>query len=594
MELILYIIIAALLIIIFGITIHSEHKRIQLTNKLKLVKLENEKLTEMEHIRSRVFTNLSHEFRTLLMLIMGPLDLLQKNINEEILRQNIPLQAFEQFQRVISQENARKYLYIMRNNAQLLHRLVNQLLQMADIDTGRLALKTRPVEIISHLKDSVFSFTPQAHNKNITISFSSKQESLFLYLDYDKFEIIMNNLILNAIKFTPPGGSIDLNANRISNCLTINNNNVDCLNIEVSDTGIGIEPNQLEHIFDRFYQVNQEKSAPPEGLGIGLAFCRELVELHYGQIKVESLPGKGSIFTLSLPIGKAHLKEEEIEAEYIKMTEPQPESILSEQSKSISIKTRQDKPHILIVEDNEEMRFYMRSILEKNYHISEANGGRHAWEMALKFVPDLIVSDIMMSDMDGISLCIKVKNDKRLNHIPVILLTARASKDDKILGFDSGADDYVTKPFHAEEVLARIKNMLNQRKKLQEHIRHNLLIEPSAINETSDDERFIDKARKIMEEHLSDTEFSVDKFASEMAFCRFHLNRKFQAIVGLSSSRFMRDVRLRKAAQLIIAQKGNISQIALEVGFENFAYFARCFKNKFGCTPSQYHEKPSV
>ena len=585
---------AALILLILILFRYFNLKKIHLENKLQLEKLEKDKLAEIERLRSRFYTNFSHEFRTLLTLITGPLDLLQKNIDQEVLRQNVPLRPYEQFKRILSKENARKHLATIQNNAQLLSRLVNQLLEMADMDTGQLAMRTRPVETISLLKNIVFSFTPHAHNRNLSISFESELETLFLYLDFDKFEIIINNLIYNAITYTPPGGTIKVTAQRKSQTLKIKDKMLDCLDIEVVDTGIGIDTEELKHIFDRFYQVEKESSGDNNSKGIGLSIVKELVELHSGEIKVQSTKGDGTTFNVFFPIGKSHLREEEIVAEYIELTEEQSQFQLaySEKENSHTRKKEKpdDRPQILLVEDNEEMRFYLRSVLTEFYDVSEAFDGQSGWDIALESVPDIVISDIMMPNIDGMELCQRIKNDTRLNHIPVILLTARAAQDDKIIGLNCGADDYIAKPFNTGELLARVRNILKQRITLQEYFRRDLLVEPREEKIASADEKFIVKARRIVEKNIAKSDYSIEDFASNMALSRFYLNRKMQTIAGMSCSQFIRDIRLRKAAQLITSQKGSISQIALDVGFENFSYFTRCFKEKFQCVPTDYNK----
>ncbi len=489
----------------------------------------------------------------------------------------------------MSQENARKYLGMMRNNSMLLERLVNLLLEIAQSNTNQLILKTRPVEVISVIKECVFSFYPQAQSKNLSLSFFSPEETFFLYVDYDKFEIILNNLISNAIKFTNSEGRINIVAEKSAKKIKNEDSVLDCFEIRISDTGIGIPIDETDSIFNYSFRSDKIKNTV-SGKGIGLAFTKELIELHHGKINVESILNKGSTFFVLLPAGKKHLVDSEIESEYLTLPEVHQNIISTSTDVSRPVTKNPAKSIILIVEDNAEMRFYLQTILCKKYQVITANNGNEGWEKVLKIMPGLIVSDIVMPDTNGINLCNKIKNDLRTNHIPVILLTAKAGMDNKIAGYESGADDYIIKPFKAEELIIRIRNILIQRKKLQEHFRHNLIMEPEQENLKSADELFIEKAKKIVERNISDYNFSVNQFALEMDFSRFHLNRKIQALCGLSTSRFVLDIKLRKAAQLLNSKKDNVSQIALYVGFDNFSYFSRCFKEKFGCSPSKYNK----
>jgi len=576
------------LVILFVIILRIERKRIQLKHELRIQRLQNEKLTEVDQLKSRFFANLSHEFRTLLTLISGPLDLIKHNIDETVIRQNLPLRPYEQIKRKINQEAARKNYQIIQNNARLLNRLIAQLLDLSRLDTGHLALRTKPVEIVSTLRNIVHAFLPYAQNQEIELSFQSEQEALFAYIDMDKFEIILNNLISNAIKFTPSGGCISVSIDRTNDCLTIHDKQVDCFEIQICDSGVGIPQDQLEKIFDRFVQINPEKANVKEGMGIGLSLTKELTELHYGKISVTSIPEEGTIFTVRLPIGKEHLKESEIVAEYIKMADMNESR--EEFAKTLHNPKKKDQtlPLVLIVEDNPEMRYFIRSCLDSLFQVEEARNGKEAIDATIKLMPDIIISDIMMPEMDGITFCRKLREDNRVNHIPMIFLTAKAEDRDKIEGFESGADEYVVKPFNAHELNARIKNLMKQRNLLRDKIQKDFMIEPDSSGSLSMDEQFIQKAREIIQVHIDDTEYSVESFASDMAMSRFHLNRKLQHVLGMGPSRLIREIRLRKAAQLIQSKTGNISEIALDVGFDNFAYFNRCFKEKYGCSPSKY------
>jgi len=366
--------------------------------------------------------------------------------------------------------------------------------------------------------------------------------------------------------------------------------------IRIADNGIGIAKERMDKIFDRFYQVDGSHTRESEGTGIGLALTKELVELHKGKIEVESEYGKGTTLKILLPLGKDHLKPEEIiEKELPKETEvtieeteliPETENIKEKSDIDILLET--NKPLLLIVEDNSDVRKYIISHLEEDYRIQNAVDGEDGLQEALKHIPDLIISDIMMPKMDGFKLCEKLKTDERTSHIPVILLTAKATSKDKTEGYETGADDYIMKPFDANVLKARVKNLIEQRRKLREHFKKEGLIELEDKEITSIDKKFLEKTVKIINEHLSDTSFGVESFASELAMGRTSLHKKIVALVGEPPSELIKRIRLSKAGILLKNKLVNISEVALEGGFNNPAYFSECFKKQFGVTPSQY------
>jgi DNA-binding response OmpR family regulator/anti-sigma regulatory factor (Ser/Thr protein kinase) len=404
-------------------------------------------------------------------------------------------------------------------------------------------------------------------------------------VDKDKLEKIVNNLLSNAFKFTPEGGRIDFTIEKINGYVEI----------RVADSGMGIAAERLDKIFDRFYQVDGNHTRESEGTGIGLSLTKELVELHKGKIEVESEYGKGTTFKVLLPLGIDHLKPEEIvekdlveEAEVVvEETEMVPES---KEKTDVDVLLDTGKPLLLIVEDNLDVRKYVISHLEKEYRILEAANGEDGLREALEHIPELIISDVMMPKMDGFELCEKLKTDERTSHIPVILLTAKATDKDKIVGYETGADDYIMKPFDAGILKVRIKNLVEQRRKLREHFKKEGLVELDEKEITSVDKKFLEKAFKIIDEHLSDSSFGVEMFADEIALGRATLHKKLTALVGESPSDLIKRIRLRKAAKLLEKNFGNVSETALEVGFTNPAYFSECFKRQFGVTPSQHQE----
>jgi len=542
-----------------------EMNRLSYKNQGKLDKAIMKEREETEKLKSRFFANISHEFRTPLTLIFGPAnDVLEKT----------------------KEPDTKQSVGTIKRNAKRLYGLVNQLLDLSKLEAGKMALETCEQNIIPLLKGLVLSFTSLAERKKLTLKFNTIENNLKVYVDKDKIEKIINNLLSNAFKFTPEGGKIDFIIEKM----------IKEVEIRISDNGIGIPEERIDNIFDRFYQVDGSHTRESEGTGIGLALTKELVELHRGKIRVESKEGEGTTFTVLLPLGKNHLKPEEIveietHEETTKAgeeTELIPDTEKSKEKVAIDVLLETGKPLLLIVEDNPDVRNYIVSHLEKDYGIQEAIDGEDGFNKSIEQIPDLIVSDVMMPKMDGFQFCAKIKTDERTSHIPVILLTAKASGESKIEGLETGADDYIMKPFDAKELKVRIKNLIDQRKELREHFLKEGTFNLDNKNLISTDKKFLEKAVKIINEHLSDSLFGVESFASELAIGRTTLHKKVVALVGEAPGELIKRIRLSKAGILLKNKTGNISEIALEVGFNNPAYFSECFKKQFGVNPSQY------
>jgi len=541
--------------------------RQRLKHQLELEHEHAEKLGEIDQLKSRFFANISHEFRTPLTLIIGP-------VKQVITK--------------IKDEKVKEELSMVHRSAKKLHGMVNQLLDLSKLEAGGMELKTSEENIIPLLKGLVLSFASLAERKKITLKFSSVLDEILVFVDRDKIEKIINNILSNAFKFTPEGGCINVN-------VKITNGKVE---ISFSDSGIGISEERIDKIFDRFFQVDGSHTREQEGTGIGLALTKELVELHKGEIEVESEEGKGTSFTVRLLLGKDHLKPEEIIEEKVKeekkavipieKAELIPESRTKEEKIDVETITETGKPTLLIVEDNVDVRNYIRGYLEKSFRISEAVDGKDGLDKSLKYMPDLIVSDVMMPKMDGFELCKKLKTDERTSHIPVILLTAKASGQDKIEGLEIGADDYLMKPFDAEELKARIKNLIEQRRKLRERFHREIGIKPKDIATTSMDQQFLQKVINIVEKHISDPDLSIEDFSKEVGMSRIHLNRKLKALTDKTTSDFISTLRLKRAAILLQQKSTTVSEVAFDVGFNNLSYFARKFREQFGILPSEY------
>jgi DNA-binding response OmpR family regulator len=409
--------------------------------------------------------------------------------------------------------------------------------------------------------------------------------------DAEKLEKIVNNLVSNAVKFTRDGGAVTVTltppACRQAGSLPLSPNGRGGWGVRVSDTGPGIPAEHLLHIFDRFYRVDEVHAT--EGTGIGLALTKELVELHHGTITVESTPGKGSVFTVILPIDKsAYEKQEIVEGPPRVMQHDVPEVQPAASGTMAAPRTlpADGNPIVLVVEDNADLRKYIREYMEPDYSIQEAENGKEGYSRAVEIVPDLVISDVMMPEIDGMELCRILKKDVRTSHVPIILLTARAGTDSKIEGLEIGADDYVTKPFDMKELLARVRNLIEQRRELRKKFSAGIVLKPGEVSVTSLDDALLRKIMRVVEKNLRNENFGLDELAKEACLSRRHLSRKLNALTNLSPAEFVQYVRLQRARELLEKSSGSIAEVAFQVGFRNATHFSRCFRMRFGVPPS--------
>jgi len=470
--------------------------------------------------------------------------------------------------------------------------LINQLLDLSRLESKSMKLRTSKNDFVQFIKTISASFESIAKTKNLTFQINTPVDSFDLYFDLDKMEKIVYNLISNAFKFTDSNGAVILNISLISN----DRNHSGLVQFIVEDTGKGIESSELEKIFDRFYQIDDSVSREYEGSGIGLSLVKELVELHKGSIKVESEFGLGSRFIVELPIGISHLLPDEIIDELIVKEDP---LIISQESiQNHTLKPDQNGSKnlrkVLIVEDNADMRFFISDQLSKMYHVFEAINGEEGLTLANKISPELIITDLMMPKMDGITFCEKVKSNILTLHIPIIMLTAKAGTENKIRGFESGVDDYLTKPFSVEELLSRVKNLIKQRDILRRHFLKEISQLSSKEKISSQDEIFIESAVQLVEKHLSNFDFDAETFVNEIGISRSQLHRKLKATTGQSLTGFIRLIRLKHAEQLLNKKAGNVADIAYQVGFNSPAYFSKCFYEQFKKHPSQFKFEETV
>ena len=542
--------------------------RAQLIHEAKMEHLEREKTEEMYQMKLRFFTNISHEFRTPLTLILGPLQKIIKDLGDD-----------RRFSRQIT---------TIRRNSDRLFRLIDQVIEFRRIETNRIRLNAAEGDIIKFLRELTDSFEDIACERSISLDFNSDLEACEIWYDENKVDKIVYNLLSNAFKFTPDKGSILVNFSLARQPDLVEK----YVEISIEDNGIGISEEDLQHIFDRYFRVENPDSFVQTGSGIGLSLTRELTELHSGKIEVSSRLGKGTSFRVLLPLGKDHLSADEIvekdetrkgqrvslkqfalkdEQEYIDKYDPvQPQLDHS------------DRPILLIVDDDRELREFFKSNFSPTYIVIEAENGKEGFGMALKNNPDIIISDIMMPVMDGIELCRKLKTDIKTSHIPIILLSAKAGIESRIEGLDTGADAYIAKPFTIKLIEVQISNIIENRKNLR------LVLQPSKIAITPIDANFLQKAIGIVEEHMSDTDFSVDIFIKEIGMSRSRMHRKIRALTSQSTSEFIRTIRLKRAVSLLEKSQLSIEEISYAVGFSSTAYFTKCFRIQFGVPPSEY------
>jgi signal transduction histidine kinase/ligand-binding sensor domain-containing protein/DNA-binding NarL/FixJ family response regulator len=532
------------------------------------------KMKELDHMKSRFFANISHEFRTPLTLIQGPVEELR--------------------QRVQGNRETEIHLFqAIKRNVKRLHELINQLLDISRLETGNVRLKVAYGNLVEQIKTIVLSFLSLAEHKKIKYTYTFPEDKGSGYFDSDKVEKIVINLISNAFKYTPSGGQIHVDV-RFPDGFTCSNSRM--VEIKVRDTGIGIHGDKLSKVFDRFYQVQESDSAKTEGTGLGLALVNELVDLYRGDIQVESEPGKGSTFTVSLPVTVEQFSEEEIlytPAELAKEKDTDwridryQESGDTIHTEQLTPDTIMDRYVILIVEDNDDLRDYMSRILGSSYRILTAPNGKIGLNKALESIPDLVISDVMMPDMNGIEMCKHLKSDERTDHIPIVIVTAKAGKKSKIEGLETGADDYLIKPFDNEELKARVKNLLEQRRKLRDKLRLDFLAGEAESN-WPPDHVFMKRLFEIFDKHLADPDFKIPQISNKLNLSQSQLRRKVLALSGYTPNELFRYHRLKKAAIYFRSGHTNVAQVMYLVGFNNQSYFAKCYRTMFGMTPSQF------
>jgi len=511
----------------------------------QLMRKNEEKLNQMKF---NFFTNVSHEFRTPLTLIITPLESMLKEIKETAIEPKIQL--------------------VYRHALNLQH-LVNQLLDFRRLESSGEKLHLTFGDLVNFCKQFEDLFERMAQEKKIDFSIKSTTAELFMYFDKDKLYKVINNLLSNSFKFTPEGGAITLKLSQPKE-----NQYANFIRLQVIDTGSGISEKDLSNVFNRFYQASGSQG----GSGIGLHLVKEYTELHSGEINVESEPMVKTIFTLKIPID---LAPEKADSEI-----PSP-ILIDEIDKSETIEPSK-KGTLLVVEDNDDLRHFLVTALSHQYEVIEAFDGKMGENFALSKSPDLIISDVMMPKMDGFELCNSIKSNLETSHIPIILLTARTSDELKITGYQSGADEYMLKPFNMEMLLLRVNKLIAQKNQRQSAFSQKLEINPKEITITSIDEQLIQKGLACVEENIDNPDYSVQQFSQDLGMDRTVLYKKLQSITGLAPSEFIRSIRLKRAAQLLTQGQYPVAEVAEKVGFNTPKYFTSYFKEAFGITPSKY------
>nr|WP_294795815.1 hybrid sensor histidine kinase/response regulator transcription factor [uncultured Mucilaginibacter sp.] len=557
----IYLLIAAgLFLLVRRITLDRIHMRYE----MQLQRGEAERAHAMDQLKTKFFTNVSHEFRTPLSLIISPLDRLIKQTADE---------------------EHKKQLSVMQRNAKRLLNMVNQLLDFRKIEVQEIKLHPSIGDIIEFSKEISNSFMDIAEKKNISFSILSNVDRLEIYFDKDKVEKILFNLLSNAFKYTHNDGTVSINI--IYNA-PVNDDDDGTIAFEVKDNGIGIPADKHNKIFERFFQTDVPTSMANQGTGIGLAITKEFVRLHNGIVTVKSQPDEGTCFTVLLPAKKVFDPSAKIAS--VSVLEDETEEMYGDEDHK-----KGKKKTILIVEDNEDLRFYLKDNLKGQYHIEEATNGKEGWEKARQFNPDLIVSDVMMPLMDGVELARKIKTETITAHIPIILLTAMGSEEKQLEGLKVGVNDYITKPFTFEILASRIRNLIAQQKLLQKRFHKQIEVNPEDITITPVDEKFLKHALEVVEKNMDNSEFSVEDLSHDMFMNRVTLYRKILSITGKTPIEFIRSIRLKRAVQLLEKSGMSVAEVAYAVGFNSPKVFTKFFKEEFKMPPSQYlannHEK---
>ncbi|WP_066628741.1 hybrid sensor histidine kinase/response regulator transcription factor [Labilibacter marinus] len=562
---IIYIII--LMVVIYFFTKYS-FIQINHKNQLQIEAFKVGQMEQLNDLKLKFFTNISHEFRTPLSLIISPIENL-------LARDQLTDKAVTQ--RVLS---------LVYRNATMLNKLVNQLLDFRSLEKGKLKLRVNEGNVVAFLKHIYDSFLPTARGKQINLKFSSVLKEEMAYFDHDKLEKVIYNLISNSFKNTRPNDSIEL--------IVMESEGEEFIKILVSDTGAGIPEHIQPHVFERFFNENGSVNNGYDSSGIGLSYSKSLIEHMHGSIKFTTKENVGTTFTILIPWKKTFFKKDELYVDYESIDiKPVIDVVNKVESKDFKGDVAQvNKEYtLLVVEDNDELRLFLKGIFEQEYHIILAKNGKEGLELANEKIPDLVLSDIMMPYMNGIELAKSIRNTFEISHLPIILLTAKSSVENQLESYGVGIEGYVSKPFNVSLLKTQVGAILAGRQKLREKIINKVDISPSEVMPTNVDEKFLVNVMKIIEDRIGDPDFTVTEIAAKCGVSQPSLSKKITALTGLKPKLFLRNIRIKRAAQLLRLNELNISQITYEVGFIDLKHFRSCFKEEYGVSPSEYKRR---
>lgn len=544
--------------------------RFKVKSELRIERIKLRQQEELNAVKTDFFTNISHEFRTPLTLIVGPLERLVQDEKEE---------------------GKRKTGFMILRNVERLQRLINQILDLNKIEDGRIDLHVQPIELVSFITNVISPYTELVKQKHISLTYTWDPNVIHIWYDYDMLDKCLNNLLYNAYKFTPENGKIHVDVRFDDDGNIV---------LSVKDTGVGMDEETKKHLFDRFFQGHRKHNKI--GSGIGLHLTKTIVELHKGHIIVDSEPDKGSTLSIIILLGNSHFSPdkiiqsnelEQVDTENTYLSDSV-ESINDLTPESVSIKDNRDDPNrpiILLVEDDADMRLFIRQELENQYQIEEATNGAVGLEKAQKMIPDLIITDVMMPEMNGMELCRILKTSATTSHIPIIILTAQSGTEHLIEGLETGADSYISKPFHTRHLKIRIEKLIELRNKMKERFSKSINMNAQEITLTSTDERLLQNAIDYVRNNMENPELSVEDMSKKLGLSRTHLHRKLKALTGQTPVEFIKMIRMKQAAYLLSTGKLSISEVGYKVGYSTPSYFSSSFNAYFGMSPTAYMEE---
>lgn len=542
--------------------------------------MKREHAEQLNEAKLQFFINISHEIRTPMTLIINPLEKLLADKRDGELHKT--------------------YLMIYRN-AQRILRLINQLMDVRKLDKGQMFMKFRETDMVGFIADLMQTFEHMARKKNIRFVFKHEMPQLKVWIDLNNFDKVLMNILSNAFKYTPDGGEVQVSLST-GRDITRRDALRDYFEIVITDSGIGIDRNKIERIFERFYQIDNDVTKSNFGTGIGLHLSRSLVQLHHGIIFAENREdAPGSRFIIRIPLGSAHLRTDELEtvdADTVMfhtvdkpvLAKLEEELMMEEEEPQTGTKAK-TRLRILVVEDEIEIKAYLKSELSDEYKVETCNNGKEAYDLILRDTPDLVISDVMMPEMDGLALCRKIKQNTNVNHVPIILLTAKSKPEDTLEGMETGADAYMVKPFNTELLKRTIANLIANRRLLRNKFSGAQQQEDKIekITMKSGDEILMGKIMKVVNEHLDDPALNVEMLASEVGLSRVHVHRKLKELTNLSTRDFIKNIRLQQAATLLAQDhKLTVSEIAYATGYINLSHFSSSFREKYGMSPKEY------